>query len=327
MNTSVLKEKIVGFAVMMFLFIGVFLIQHTPLKAAEKFVIGISQFAEHPALDAVRQGFEDELKAQGIETEIIYKNAQGDTGAAGIIAQKFAADKVDLIFGIATISAQTAKQATNTIPVLFSAVTDPVHSQLVNSMENVGGNVTGTTDASPMDKQLALFKQLDSNIKKVGIIYNTSESNSEIQVAQAKEIVKPLGMEIVTVGVNNINDIPQAVNSLSSKADALYAITDNIVASAAGLIAKSAAERKMLTIAAEEGPVKNGLLMTDGLSYYELGKQTGVMAKKILVDKVNPKDMPVESLQNTTKIVNENTMKKLKLDKNNPAFERAVFVK
>ena len=327
MNTSVLKEKIVGFAVMMLLFIGVFLIQHTPLKAAEKFVIGISQFAEHPALDAVRQGFEDELKAQGVETEIIYKNAQGDTGAAGIIAQKFAADKVDLIFGIATISAQTAKQATDTIPVLFSAVTDPVHSQLVNSMENVGGNVTGTTDASPMDKQLALFKQLDSNIKKVGIIYNTSESNSEIQVAQAKEIVKPLGMEIVTVGVNNINDIPQAVNSLSSKADALYVITDNIVASAAGLIAKSAAERKMLTIAAEEGPVKSGLLMTDGLSYYELGKQTGIMAKKILVDKVNPKDMPVESLQNTTKIVNENTMKKLKLDKNNPAFERAVFVK
>ena len=327
MNTSVLKEKIVGFAVMMLLFIGVFLIQHTPLKAAEKFVIGISQFAEHPALDAVRQGFEDELKAQGVETEIIYKNAQGDTGAAGIIAQKFAADKVDLIFGIATISAQTAKQATDTIPVLFSAVTDPVHSQLVNSMENVGGNVTGTTDASPMDKQLALFKQLDSSIEKVGIIYNTSESNSEIQVAQAKEIVKPLGMEIVTVGVNNINDIPQAVNSLSSKADALYVITDNIVASAAGLIAKSAAERKMLTIAAEEGPVKSGLLMTDGLSYYELGKQTGIMAKKILVDKVNPKDMPVESLQNTTKIVNENTMKKLKLDKNNPAFERAVFVK
>ena len=327
MNTSILKEKIVGFAVMMFLIIGVFLIQHTPLKAAEKFVIGISQFAEHPALDAVRQGFEDELKAQGVEAEIIYKNAQGDTGVAGIIAQKFAADKVDLIFGIATISAQTAKQATDTIPVLFSAVTDPVHSQLVNSMENVGRNVTGTTDASPMDKQLALFKQLNSNIKKVGIIYNTSESNSEIQVAQAKEIAKSLGIEIVTVGVNNINDIPQAVNSLSSKADALYAITDNIVASAAGLIAKSAAERKMLTIAAEEGPVKNGLLMTDGLSYYELGKQTGLMAKKILVDKVNPKDMPVESLQNTTKIVNENTMKKLKLDKNNPAFERAVFVK
>ena len=322
-----LKSRTVGFVATTLLTAGIFLMQCTPLKAAERFVIGISQFAEHPALDEVRRGFEDELKAQGIETDIIYKNAQGDTGVAGIIAQKFAADKVDLIFGIATISAQTAKQATDTIPVLFSAVTDPVHSQLVNSMENVGGNVTGTTDTSPMDKQLALFKQLDSNIKKIGIIYNTSESNSEIQVAQAKEIAESLGMEIIAVGVNNINDIPQAVNSLASKADALYAVTDNIVASAAGLIAKSTIERKMLSIAAEEGPVKGGLLMTDGLSYYELGKQTGAMAKKILIDKVSPKDMPVESLKNTTKIVNENTMKKLKLDKENPAFEGAIFIK
>lgn len=327
MKTRSLKEKITGTVAIIFLAIGMFLIKHTPLMAAQKFVIGISQFAEHPALDAVRKGFEDELKALGVEAEIVYKNSQGDTGVSGVIAQKFAADNVDLIFGIATISAQTAKQATSTIPVLFSAVTDPVHSQLVNSMTDVGGNVTGTTDASPMDKQLALFKELDPSIKKIGIIYNTSESNSEIQIAQAKEIAKPLGLEILTVGVNNINDIPQAVNSLASKADALYAITDNIVASAAGLIAKSTIERQMLTIAAEEGPVNGGLLMTDGLSYYELGKQTGAMAKRILVDKVSPKDMPVESLKNTTKIVNETTMKKLKLDKNNKAFDGAIFIK
>jgi putative ABC transport system substrate-binding protein len=318
-------SRIVGFVEMAFLTLLIFLLQVMPVKANEKFTIGITQFAEHPALDAVRQGFEDELKAQGVDANIIYKNSQGDTGVAGVIAQKFVADKVDLIFGIATISAQTAKQATDTIPVLFSAVTDPVHSQLVNSLEDVGGNVTGTTDASPMDKQLALFKQLDPEIKKVGIIYNTSESNSEIQVTQAKEIAKNL--EIIAVGVNNINDIPQAINSLASKADALYAVTDNIVASAAGLIAKSTIERGLISIAAEEGPVKGGLLMTDGLSYYELGKQTGAMAKKILVDKVSPKDLPVESLKNTTKIVNENTMKKLKLEKTNPAFEGAIFIK
>ena len=320
-------SRIVGFVEMAFLTLLIFLLQVMPVKANEKFTIGITQFTEHPALDAVRQGFEDELKAQGVDANIIYKNSQGDTGVAGVIAQKFVADKVDLIFGIATISAQTAKQATDTIPVLFSAVTDPVHSQLVNSLEDVGGNVTGTTDASPMDKQLALFKKLDPEIKKVGIIYNTSESNSEIQVAQAKEIAKNLDLEIIAVGVNNINDIPQAINSLASKADALYAVTDNIVASAAGLIAKSTIERGLISIAAEEGPVKGGLLMTDGLSYYELGKQTGAMAKKILVDKVNPKDLPVESLKNTTKIVNENTMKKLKLEKTNPAFEGAIFIK
>ena len=314
-------SRIVGFVEMAFLTLLIFLLQVMPVKANETFTIGITQFAEHPALDAVRQGFEDELKAQGVDANIIYKNSQGDTGVAGVIAQKFVADKVDLIFGIATISAQTAKQATDTIPVLFSAVTDPVHSQLVNSLEDVGGNVTGTTDASPMDKQL------DPEIKKVGIIYNTSESNSEIQVAQAKEIAKNLDLEIIAVGVNNINDIPQAINSLASKADALYAVTDNIVASAAGLIAKSTIERGLISIAAEEGPVKGGLLMTDGLSYYELGKQTGAMAKKILVDKVSPKDLPVESLKNTTKIVNENTMKELKLEKTNPAFEGAIFIK
>ena len=320
-------SRIVGFVEMIFLTLLIFLLQVIPVKANEKFTIGITQFTEHPALDAVRQGFEDELKAQGVDANIIYKNSQGDTGVAGVIAQKFVADKVDLIFGIATISAQTAKQATDTIPVLFSAVTDPVHSQLVNFLEDVGGNVTGTTDASPMDKQLALFKKLNPEIKKIGIIYNTSESNSEIQVTQAKEIAKNLDLEIIAVGVNNINDIPQAINSLASKADALYAVTDNIVASAAGLIAKSTIERGLISIAAEEGPVKSGLLMTDGLSYYELGKQTGAMAKKILVDKVSPKDLPVESLKNTTKIVNENTMKKLKLEKTNPAFEGAIFIK
>ena len=327
MKARSLKKGITKIMSMMFLMFSVFFTKCSILKADEKFVIGISQFAEHPALDAVRQGFEDELKNQKVDTEIVYKNAQGDTGVAGIISQKFVADKVDLIFGIATISAQTAKQATSTIPVLFSAVTNPVHSQLVDSMENVGKNVTGTTDASPMDKQFTLFNKLDSSIKKIGIVYNTSESNSEIQIAQAKEIAKQLGLEIVTVGVNNINDIPQAINSLASKVDAFYAITDNIVASSAGLIAKLTTERKIPSIAGEEGPVKNGLLMTDGLSYYELGKQTGIMAKKILVDKISPKDIPVESLKNTTKIVNENTMKKLKLDKNNPAFEGAIFIK
>lgn len=322
-----LRKKWVNFVTFTLMVFGLFLINNNPLKAAEKFVIGISQFAEHPALDAVRQGFEDELKAQGVDAEIIYKNSQGDTGTAGIIAQKFVSDKVDLIFGIATISAQTAKQATDTIPVLFSAVTDPVHSQLVDSMENVGGNVTGTTDAVPMDKQLALFKQLNPEIEKIGIIYNTSESNSEIQIAKAKEIGNTLGLEIISVGVNSINDIPQAVDSIASKVDAFYAITDNIVASAINLEARAAIDRKMVSVGAEEALVKGGLLMTDGLSYYELGKQTGAMAKRILMDKVNPKDMPVESLKNTTKIVNETTMKKLKLDKNNPAFEGAEFIK
>lgn len=292
----------------------------------KKFKIGISQFAEHPALDDVRRGFEDELKSLGVNADITYKNSQGDTGVAGVIAQKFVSDKSDLIFGIATVSAQAAKQSTDKIPVLFSAVTDPVNSQLVKTMDKVGGNVTGTTDATPMEKQLELFKKINPEIKRIGIIYNTSESNSEIQVANAKEIGTKLGLEIRAVGVNNINDIPQAVNSLVSKVDGFYTITDNIVASAINLISMAANERGLVTVGAEEAHVKGGILLTDGLSYYELGRQTGRMAKEILVDGKKPEDMPVETLANTTKVVNEKTMKKLKLNKELPVFEGAEFI-
>ncbi|MCF2671819.1 MAG: ABC transporter substrate-binding protein [Fusobacterium varium] len=320
-----MKIKVGQRLMMMVMFLIIIGVQSVA-QEGKKFKIGISQFAEHPALDDVRKGFEDELKSLGVNADIIYKNSQGDTGVAGVIAQKFVSDKADLIFGIATVSAQAAKQSTDKIPVLFSAVTDPVNSQLVKTMDKVGGNVTGTTDATPMEKQLGLFQKIDPKIKKVGIIYNTSESNSEIQVANAKEIGAKLGLEIRAVGVNNINDIPQAVNSMISKVDGFYTITDNIVASAINLISMAANERGMVTVGAEEAHVKGGILLTDGLSYYELGRQTGRMAKEILADGKKPEDMPVETLANTTKVVNVKTMNNLKLNKELPVFEGAEFI-
>lgn len=320
-----MKIKVGQRLMMMVMFLIIIGVQSVA-QEGKKFKIGISQFAEHPALDDVRKGFEDELKSLGVNADIIYKNSQGDTGVAGVIAQKFVSDKADLIFGIATVSAQAAKQSTDKIPVLFSAVTDPVNSQLVKTMDKVGGNVTGTTDATPMEKQLGLFQKIDPKIKKVGIIYNTSESNSEIQVANAKEIGAKLGLEIRAVGVNNINDIPQAVNSMISKVDGFYTITDNIVASAINLISMAANERGMVTVGAEEAHVKGGILLTDGLSYYELGRQTGRMAKEILVNGKKPEDMPVETLANTTKVVNVKTMNNLKLNKELPVFEGAEFI-
>ena len=320
-----MKIKVGQRLMMMVMFLIIIGVQSVA-QEGKKFKIGISQFAEHPALDDVRKGFEDELKSLGVNADIIYKNSQGDTGVAGVIAQKFVSDKADLIFGIATVSAQAAKQSTDKIPVLFSAVTDPVNSQLVKTMDKVGGNVTGTTDATPMEKQLGLFQKIDPKIKKVGIIYNTSESNSEIQVANAKEIGAKLGLEIRAVGVNNINDIPQALNSMISKVNGFYTIIDNIVASAINLISMAANERGMVTVGAEEAHVKGGILLTDGLSYYELGRQTGRMAKEILADGKKPEDMPVETLANTTKVVNVKTMNNLKLNKELPVFEGAEFI-
>ncbi len=290
----------------------------------KEFVIGISQLAEHPALDDARRGFEDGLKELGINAKIDFKNAQGDIPTATTIAQKFANDKVDLIYAIATPAVQAAKQVTTDIPVVFSAVTDPVEAGILDSFEKPNGNITGTSDESPMDKQLKIFNDLDPSIKKVGIIYNTSEPNSEIQIKIAKDLAPEFGLEIVDMGISNINDIPQTMDSLIKKVDAIYTITDNMVASAINIISEKAIANNILTVGAEDSHVGGGILITDGLSYYELGKQTAKMAKSILIDGISPSDIAVEKAKNTSKVFNEDTMKKLNIEEGNAAFEDAT---
>jgi len=287
------------------------------------FNIGISQLAEHPALDDARRGFEDGLKELGVEAEIAYQNAQGDIPNSLSIAQKFVKDDVDLIFAIATPAAQSTKQATGDIPIIFSAVTDPVLAELVASIEAPGGNVTGTSDESPMDRQLQLFKDLDSNIKNIGIIYNTSEPNSQVQIDRAKELSASMDLEIVEVGITTINDIPQAVDSIIKKVDAIYTITDNMVASAINVVAQKALENNMITVGAEDSHLSGGILITDGISYYELGKQSARMAKEILVDGKSPADIPAETATTTSKVFNEETLIALGLDSSNIAFKDA----
>ena len=290
------------------------------------FNIGISQLADHPALDDARRGFEDGLKELGVNAKISYQNSQGDIPTSLTIAEKFVKDKMDLIYAIATPAAQSAKQATSDIPIIFSAVTDPVDAELVDSMENPGGNVTGTSDLTPMDRQLQLFKDLDSSIEKVGIVFNTSEPNSQIQVDMAKELAPSIGLEIVEVGISNINDIPQALDSMIRKVDAIYTITDNMVASAINVVSEKAIANKLVTVGAEDSHVKGGILITDGLSYYELGRQSAGMAKEILVDGKSPANIPSATSENTEKVFNEETLKALGLDENNPALNGAEKV-
>ena len=290
----------------------------------EKFNIGISQLAEHPALDDARRGFEDGLKELGVNANIDFKNAQGDIPTTTTIAQKFASDKVDLIYTIATPSVQAAKQVTSDIPILFSAVTDPVDAGLVESFKKPGGNLTGTSDEAPISRQLKLFNQLDSSIKKIGILFNTSERNSEVQIKMAEDLAPEFGLEIVAIGLSNINDIPQTMDSLVKKVDAIYTITDNMVADGINIVSEKALANNMIIVGAEDSHVKGGALIADGLSYYELGKQTALMAKKILVDGESPSTIEVEKAKNTSKMFNEETMKKLNIDKENEAFKDAV---
>lgn len=294
-----------------------------PSTGEKAYTIGISQLAEHPALDDARRGFEDGLKELGVDAEIVYQNAQGDIPNSLSIAQKFVKDKVDLIYAIATPAAQSAKQATKDIPVLFSAVTDPVKSEIVADWNNVGGNVTGTSDMAPTQSQLRMFKEIDENIEKIGILYNTGESNSEIQIDEVKSLAPAEGLEVVTIGVTNISEIPQALDSLLNKVDAVYILSDNLVASSVELVSKKLIENKKISISAEETQVKGGILVTNGLSYYELGKQTAKMAKEILVDKKDISTIPVGVAEKTITTVNEKTLVELGLDEDLPMFKDA----
>jgi putative ABC transport system substrate-binding protein len=286
--------------------------------------IGISQLTEHPALDDARKGFEDGLKELGVNAEIDYQNAQGDISNTVSIAQKFVKDKVDLIYAIATPAAQSAKQATKDTPILFSAVTNPVKSEIVADWKNVGGNITGTSDMAPTASQLKMFKEIDPSIKTIGILYNTSEANSEIQIEEVKKLAPAEGLEVITVGISNVNELPQAIDSLLNKVDAVYNLSDNLIASSVELVSKKLIENKIISVSAEETQVKGGLLVTNGLSYYELGKQAASMAKEILVDKKDVSAIPVEVAEKTVTTVNIKTLEALGLDQDLPLFKDAV---
>ena len=216
-----------------------------------------------------------------------------------------------------------AKQSTSEIPILFSAVTDPVKSEIVDSWDKVGGNITGSSDMAPVESQIKMFKEIDPTIRKIGILYDTSEANSEIQINEVKEIAKKEDLEVEIAGVSSINEIQQTLNSLIKKVDALYMLSDNTIASAVELVAKIALDNKMITVSAEENQVIGGLLITNGLDYYDLGKHTAKMAKEILIDKKDIKEMPVLIQKETVVTVNEKTLKALGLDENLAIFKDA----
>lgn len=270
--------------------------------------IGIIQIVEHPALDAARQGFLETLKANGYEEgknlTVDYKNAQNDQSTLNSIAQKFASDKLDLVLAIATPSALSMATASKDVPILITAVTDPVTAKLANSMEKPGMNVTGTTDMNPVKQQFELLKKLIPNAKKVGVIYNAGEVNSQVQVKLVKEVAVGMGLTIVEATVTGTADVMQATESLVSKVDAVYVPTDNTVVTAADAVLKVTDKNKIAVIAGESSVVDKGGLGTIGINYKNLGKQTGEMALKVLKGS-KPADMPIESQKEFDTVINK----------------------
>ncbi|MDO5725629.1 MAG: ABC transporter substrate-binding protein [Tissierellia bacterium] len=280
----------------------------------EKLKIGVVQLMEHLALDDCYKGFEEELENLGIECEIIYKNAQGDIATARTISEKLVQDEVDLIFAIATGAAEAAVSTGTDIPILFSAVTDPIEAHLVESLEEPGANCSGTSDAADVLAQLKIFKELDPEIETIGIIYSSDEINSLVQVEEVEKYAPECGLKVETSAIANISDLPQIAQSLVKKVDALYIPSDNKIAGSISLLADILIKEKMISVCAEESQVTGGGLITNGISYYDLGAQTAKMAKRVLVDGEDISKMPVEKGDNPRKVVNEETMKALDLE-------------
>lgn len=294
------------------------------------FKIGIIQLVEHDALDKAREGFIEDLKENGFvdgENIIIdYQNAQADQSNLKTISQRFVQNDDDLILAIATGAAQSVAAETSDIPILGTAITDYEAAQLVESNDAPGGNVSGTTDLTPVEKQVELLKEMMPDVKTLGVLYNSSEVNSEIQAQMAQEAAEKEGIECKTATVTNTNDIAQVMESIAGDVDAIYIPTDNTFASAMATVSKIAEEYKLPTICGEQGMVESGGLATVGIDYYKLGKQTGEMAVKILKDGANVAEMPIESLDDTNICLNIDTAEAIGYEFPQSVTDKAAYL-
>ncbi len=281
--------------------------------AADMKSVAVTAIVEHPALDAVRDGVKDGLKAAGFEEgknlKWQYQSAQGNTGTAAQIARKFVGDKPDAIVAIATPSAQAVVAATKNVPVVFSAVTDPVAAKLVKSWEPSKNNVTGVSDLLALDKQIDLIKQVVPGAKRVGMVYNPGEANSVVVVKEMKDLLSKQGMTLVEASAPRSVDVGSAARSLIGKVDVIYTNTDNNVVSSYESLVKVGQEAKLPLIASDTDSVKRGAIAALGINYRDLGEQTGRMVARILKGE-NPGDIKPETTTKMELFVNPGAAEK-----------------
>jgi putative ABC transport system substrate-binding protein len=284
MQRSFLRRHVLATALTLAL--GAVATTGTAIAAAGNKAVAVTAIVEHPALDAARDGVRDELKAAGFEVgknlKFDYQSAQGNTGTAAQIARKYVGDRPDVIVAIATPSAQAVVAATREIPIVYSAVTDPVAAKLVKTWDASGSNVTGVSDLSPLEKHLELIKKVVPGAKRVGVIYSPGEANSVAIVEALKKAAPAAGLTLVEAAAARTVDVPSAAQSLVGKADVIYAPTDNNVMSAFEGIAKVAQQAKLPVVAADTDAVKRGAVAALGLNYYDLGRQTGKLVARVL---------------------------------------------
>ncbi len=267
------------------------------------YTIGIGQYAVHGSLDNCREGFLQGLAEEGIEEgknlTVLYENANGDGGMGTQIISNFLSQNVDMICAIATPMAQTAYGATKRtdVPVIYTAVTDPVIAQLATEDKMPAGNITGTSDKLPVEEQLQMIRQILPDAKTIGIMYSTSEVNSQSTLEEYKEAAPEYGFEIIESGISTAADIPLAADNLLTQVDCLNNLTDNTVVSSLPIILNKANSKGIPVFGSEIEQVRIGCLASMGLDYVELGKQTGRMAAQVLKGEAKASEMPYEVIE------------------------------
>ncbi|MCI9137184.1 MAG: ABC transporter substrate-binding protein [Lachnospiraceae bacterium] len=294
------------------------------------YTIGISQFAEHGSLDNCREGFLKGLEEEGIvegkNLKIIYDNAQTDTGTASTIAEGFVSQKVDLVCAIATPCAMSAYNACmeTDIPVVYTAVSDPAEAGLADKDGNSVGNITGSSDVLPVKAQLEMIRKILPEAEKIGIIYTTSEANSISTIASYKELAGVYGFEIVDSGITAPSEVEMAAADLVQKVDCITNLTDNTVVDALQTVLAIADEAGIPVFGSEIEQVKAGCVASMGIEYVELGRQTGVMAAKILKGEAKAQETPFISATEAELYVNIAAVDKIGLKLNQDDIKEAA---
>lgn len=296
-------------------------------KEGEKeYIIGIIQIADHPSLDAAREGFLEELDKEGVSYKLIDHRAGGDISLIPQLASDLKIKGADLIYTIGTPAAQGVYNIVNDRPILFTAVTDPVGAGLVDEKTRVGANITGVSDYVDPAKVIDDFLKIYPEVKTFATMYNTNEQNSLVQIEALEKVLKDKGLSLKKQGVSSINDIPQALASLKSGTDAMVTVTDNVVVNAMPVIAKTLKDEKIPSLAFDEGSVENGALIAEGVNYEKIGIRAGEMAGEILKENKDIKEIPFEDAKDLSMLVNKETAELLGLDLNVDGLKNAKII-
>lgn len=291
--------------------------------------VGIVQIVEHPSLDTIRKSFLAELAQEGfIDGETVnidYQSAQNDQTTLKTICQKFSSSRYDLIIAIATPSAQAALGETRTIPIIFSAVTDPIAAELVDDLDVPGGNVTGTSDAVSAEMIMDLALEITPEIKTIGALYNSGETNSRSVIEDLKTYAKENGLTIIEAPVMNGSEVQQSAAYLAEKADAVFSPIDNTIASAMPIVMQTLNKAKVPFYVGADSMVNDGGLATYGINYEVLGQETAKMAAKVL-NGTDPGTIPVMTMQDMNIYINLQTAEELGITFPQEILDKAVVL-